>query len=219
MERTSISAYLDASHRGGTLMGCWCSRFGPQSTFTICTTSRYSGPLWGSYEHGRIFQGSRSNWLHGHWNGRVGVAHYVSRPTSFYLSFWEGGVDRASVSRQASSSSDGCRWRRSLSWPCYPFSSRCKLIFIFSLHLQDAWVNGFHTRASTIRGNLAWLVMCSTNGGSMEVSAAACFGLRRLAIGPAARACDGGQRSTHWHGGAHLQRDDPLLPTLSAALF
>jgi hypothetical protein len=79
-----------------------------QSTFTICTTSRYSGPLWGSYEHGRIFQGSRSNWLHGHWNTRVGVAHY------------------------------------------------------------DSWVNGAHTRASTIRGNLAWLVMCSTNGGSME---------------------------------------------------
>ena len=40
------------------------------SMFTICSTTRYSGA-----SRKRILQGS-SNWLHGHWNGRAGVAWY-----------------------------------------------------------------------------------------------------------------------------------------------
>lgn len=43
--------------------------FGTSSTFTICTVSRYNGGA-----NQRIFQAS-SNWLWGHHNGRVGVAH------------------------------------------------------------------------------------------------------------------------------------------------
>ena len=41
------------------------------STFTLCTTSRYNGR-----NRKRIFVGSRRNWLHGHWGGRVGMAYY-----------------------------------------------------------------------------------------------------------------------------------------------
>jgi hypothetical protein len=47
------------------------------STFTLCTVSRYAGPM-----QERIFNGDE-NWLHGHWKGlsgevygHTGVAHY-----------------------------------------------------------------------------------------------------------------------------------------------
>ena len=39
--------------------------------YTICSLTRYTG---GSRR--RILTGSRSNWLHGHWNGGAGIAHY-----------------------------------------------------------------------------------------------------------------------------------------------
>jgi hypothetical protein len=42
-----------------------------KTTFTICSISRYTG---GTAR--RILLGSRSNWLHGHWNSRTGIAHY-----------------------------------------------------------------------------------------------------------------------------------------------
>lgn len=45
--------------------------------FTICTISRYSG---GNQK--RIFDASGENWLHGHWNGHRGVAHYRAWITS-----------------------------------------------------------------------------------------------------------------------------------------
>jgi len=40
--------------------------------FTICSVTRY---LEGGQEK-RILQNNQPNWLHGHWNGLVGVAHY-----------------------------------------------------------------------------------------------------------------------------------------------
>lgn len=45
--------------------------------FTICSVTRYSGT-----SKLRILQGARSNWLHGHWSGKVGVAYYVGWITS-----------------------------------------------------------------------------------------------------------------------------------------
>ena len=39
--------------------------------YTICSLSRYAGS-----NRKRILTGGRTNWLHGHWNGRAGVAHY-----------------------------------------------------------------------------------------------------------------------------------------------
>ena len=53
--------------------------FGPgtiPSTFTICTVSRYNGP-----SRGRILAAD-GNWLHGHWNGQVGVSYYEGWMTS-----------------------------------------------------------------------------------------------------------------------------------------
>jgi hypothetical protein len=43
-----------------------------QSVGTLCTTAKYEpgGP------QGRIFNGGRSNWFHGHWAGWAGVAYY-----------------------------------------------------------------------------------------------------------------------------------------------
>lgn len=41
--------------------------------FSICTVSRYSPT--GSRRK-RIFTGTTKNWLHGHWNGEVGVSYY-----------------------------------------------------------------------------------------------------------------------------------------------
>ena len=41
------------------------------SDFSICSVTRYLG---GS--KGRILQTNHPNWLHGHWGGRAGVAHY-----------------------------------------------------------------------------------------------------------------------------------------------
>ena len=39
--------------------------------YTICTMTRYNGDT-----RGRILTGTRSNWLHGHWNSGAGIAHY-----------------------------------------------------------------------------------------------------------------------------------------------
>ena len=39
--------------------------------YTICSLSRYAGS-----NRKRILTGGRTNWLHGHWNGKAGVAHY-----------------------------------------------------------------------------------------------------------------------------------------------
>ena len=41
------------------------------SDYSICSVTRYLG---GS--KGRILQTNSHNWLHGHWHGRAGVAHY-----------------------------------------------------------------------------------------------------------------------------------------------
>lgn len=56
--------------------------FGPvlQHTFTLCTVSRYTGGA-----QNRIFQGSAGNFLHGHWNNQVCVAHYDGWQTSPYM--------------------------------------------------------------------------------------------------------------------------------------
>jgi hypothetical protein len=43
------------------------------STFTVASLCRYTGDA-----QGRILQGDRSNWLHGHWRGARGYAHYGS---------------------------------------------------------------------------------------------------------------------------------------------
>ena len=39
--------------------------------YTVCSLSRYTGAT-----RGRIFSATRGNWLHGHWSGVAGVAHY-----------------------------------------------------------------------------------------------------------------------------------------------
>lgn len=39
--------------------------------YTICSMTRYTG----SYKK-RILTGTKTNWLHGHWSGRAGVAYY-----------------------------------------------------------------------------------------------------------------------------------------------
>ena len=39
--------------------------------FTICSITRYAGPT-----RGRVLQNNAPNLLHGHWQGRVGVAFY-----------------------------------------------------------------------------------------------------------------------------------------------
>ena len=39
--------------------------------YTICSITRYTGG-----NRRRILTGSRANWLHGHWNGGAGIAHY-----------------------------------------------------------------------------------------------------------------------------------------------
>ena len=41
------------------------------TNFTICSLTRYTGVTFG-----RILEGTNNNWLHGHWNGNRGVAHY-----------------------------------------------------------------------------------------------------------------------------------------------
>ena len=41
--------------------------------YTICSLTRYNGD-----NRNRILTGTRSNWLHGHWAGRAGIAHYES---------------------------------------------------------------------------------------------------------------------------------------------
>ncbi|CAK8997764.1 unnamed protein product [Durusdinium trenchii] len=52
--------------------------FGPviKRTFTLCSVTRYDS----TYEshRNRILQTTESNFLHGHWHGQVGVAHYNS---------------------------------------------------------------------------------------------------------------------------------------------
>ena len=47
--------------------------FGPiiPEQYTICSLSRYNGTTWE-----RILQGTRTNWLHGHWSSKAGVAYY-----------------------------------------------------------------------------------------------------------------------------------------------
>jgi hypothetical protein len=55
-------------------------RFPPGSiplTFTICSVTRYSGNA-----KGRILDGEGANWLHGHYNGKAGVAYYNGWATS-----------------------------------------------------------------------------------------------------------------------------------------
>ena len=42
-----------------------------QNEFTVCSVTRYTGGT-----KGRILNGGVSNWLHGHWWGRAGVAYY-----------------------------------------------------------------------------------------------------------------------------------------------
>ena len=49
-----------------------------QSEFTVCSVTRYTG---GAKQ--RILQGGSANWLHGHWQGRAGVAHYGGWKTSY----------------------------------------------------------------------------------------------------------------------------------------
>ena len=41
------------------------------TTFTMCTISRYTG-----LNKQRIFNAKNANWLHGHWQGKTGLAHY-----------------------------------------------------------------------------------------------------------------------------------------------
>ena len=41
------------------------------SKYTICSLTRYNGDT-----RRRILTGTRSNWLHGHWNSGAGVAYY-----------------------------------------------------------------------------------------------------------------------------------------------
>merc|ERR1712087_118128 len=50
---------------------------GVKEEFTICSVTRYTGE-----SKGRILQGKGKNWLHGHWHGNAGVAHYESWKTS-----------------------------------------------------------------------------------------------------------------------------------------
>jgi hypothetical protein len=45
--------------------------FSVPHTFTICSITRYTGTT-----NARIFNSPGSNWLHGHWGGARGVAHY-----------------------------------------------------------------------------------------------------------------------------------------------
>jgi len=47
--------------------------FGPiiLEHYTICSLSRYNGTA-----RKRILQGTRSNWLHGHWSSKAGIAYY-----------------------------------------------------------------------------------------------------------------------------------------------
>merc|ERR1711988_257639 len=47
--------------------------------FTICSLTRYTGSqqgriLTGSY--GKDYSSTKGNWFHGHWEGKIGVAHY-----------------------------------------------------------------------------------------------------------------------------------------------
>lgn len=45
------------------------------TTWTLCTTSRYS-TMGTRNDRGRIFDGVTTNWLHGHWGQRTQVGHY-----------------------------------------------------------------------------------------------------------------------------------------------
>ena len=45
--------------------------------FTICSVTRYAGPT-----RKRILQNNKPNFLHGHWQGKVGVAFYSTWVTS-----------------------------------------------------------------------------------------------------------------------------------------
>ena len=49
-----------------------------QSSFTVCSVTRYTGDT-----KGRILNGDGAKWLHGHWGGRAGVAHYNGWKTTF----------------------------------------------------------------------------------------------------------------------------------------
>ena len=52
--------------------------------FTICSVTRYLGGA-----NQRILQHNQPNWLHGHWNGAVGVAHYNHWVTSPHRTPWQ----------------------------------------------------------------------------------------------------------------------------------
>ena len=48
-----------------------------QSSFTVCSVTRYTGGA-----KGRILNGGGANWLHGHWGGNAGVAYYQGWKTA-----------------------------------------------------------------------------------------------------------------------------------------
>jgi len=50
--------------------------------FTICSVTRYTGTA----NSDRILQGGSNVWLHGHWNGRLGVAYYTGWRTQYIIS-------------------------------------------------------------------------------------------------------------------------------------
>lgn len=61
----------------------------------ICSISRYTG----RYRR-RILLGSRSNWLHGHWGGRAGVAHCCD-PHLYHHSHMQVQISRRRVNQWA----------------------------------------------------------------------------------------------------------------------
>ena len=63
--------------QGSTLSSVTMPAGGVPSTFTMCSVSRYTG---GS--SGRIINGAL-NFIHGHWGGRAGVAHYNQWLTAY----------------------------------------------------------------------------------------------------------------------------------------
>jgi hypothetical protein len=48
--------------------------------YTICSLTKYTSKL--KRNQHRILNGAGSNWLHGHWNGHRGVAHYANWKTN-----------------------------------------------------------------------------------------------------------------------------------------
>ncbi len=67
--------------RGATTAGIRFPVNTIQATFTICSITRYSGAT-----KTRIIDTVNGNWLHGHWGGLRGVAHYDAWKTQFAVS-------------------------------------------------------------------------------------------------------------------------------------